>query len=225
VDDLTVKDEVKGRRYRGVSEEVRRAERRERFIEAGLDVFAERGYHNSTVRSICANAGLTERYFYESFSNSEDLLTAVYQHSVERLRDSTFSSYTAPESPLSAEALVETALNSFLTSIHNDPRLARILFVEVLGVSARIDTLYRHAVEEFAGLLSVISQSITNETVATPEHVKSDLLALGLVGAVINLTARWVVMNFKTPQQELVATLKYIFMAVHAGGQVGTNAE
>ncbi len=81
---MTVKEEVKGRRYRGVSEEVRRTERRQRFIEAGLEVFAERGYHSSTVRSICANAGLTERYFYESFSNSEDLLTASINTSVTR---------------------------------------------------------------------------------------------------------------------------------------------
>jgi len=222
VDDLTVTEEVKGRRYRGVSEEVRRAERRQRFIEAGLDVFAERGYHNSTVRSICANAGLTERYFYESFSNSEDLLTAVYKYTVERLRESTISTFSTPST--SADLLIETALNSFLTSIHNDPRLARILFVEVLGVSARIDTLYRNAVEEFAGLLNVISQSIVTEQAPMPDQVKPDLLALGLVGAVINLTARWVVMGFKTPQQELVATLKHIFMAVHLG-RSATNAE
>lgn len=218
---MTVKEEVKGRRYRGVSEEVRRTERRQRFIEAGLDVFAERGYHSSTVRSICANAGLTERYFYESFSNSEDLLTAVYQFTVARLRESTISTFSAPS--VSAEAMIEAALNSFLTSIHNDPRLARILFVEVLGVSARIDTLYRQAVEEFAGLLSAISQSLAADQAPMPDHVKPDLLALGLVGAVINLTARWVVMNFKTPQADLVATLKHIFMAVHVSRD--TNAE
>ena len=54
----------RGRRYRGVSEEARQAERRQRFVEAGLTVFGSRGYHSSTVRSICAEAGLTERYFY-----------------------------------------------------------------------------------------------------------------------------------------------------------------
>ncbi|MDP1540982.1 MAG: TetR/AcrR family transcriptional regulator [Moraxellaceae bacterium] len=219
---MTVTEEIKGRRYRGVSEEVRRTERRQRFIEAGLDVFAERGYHSSTVRSICASAGLTERYFYESFSNSEDLLTAVYKYTVKRLRESTISTFSIPST--SADAMIEAALNSFLTSIHNDPRLARILFVEVLGVSARIDTLYRQAVEEFAGLLNEISQSVVTDQAPMPDRVKSDLLALGLVGAVINLTARWVVMDFKTPQEELVATLKHIFMAVHIG-RGGVNAE
>ena len=67
-----------GRRYRGVSEEVRRTERRQRFIEAGLDVFGGRGYHSSTVRSIRASARPTARYFYGAFENSEGLLSAAY---------------------------------------------------------------------------------------------------------------------------------------------------
>ena len=75
-----------GRRYRGVSEAARQAERRQRFIEAGLTVFGSRGYHSSTVRSICSEAGLTERYFYESFANSEDLLCVVYEHVNQRIR-------------------------------------------------------------------------------------------------------------------------------------------
>ncbi len=216
VADVTASGEVKGRRYRGVSEEVRRAERRQRFIDAGLDVFAERGYHNSTVRSICANASLTERYFYESFSNSEDLLTAVYEYTVESLRANTLAALATP--PASAEAMVESALEAFLTCIRNDPRLARILFVEVLGVSARIDALYRQAVQEFARMLLLISESITVDQKPLPEQVGRELLALGLVGSVINLTASWVVMDFKTPQEQLVATLKHIFLAVYIRG-------
>ena len=67
------------RRYRGVSAEQRQQERRERLLDAGLHVFGESGYHGATVRGICQQAGLTERYFYESFANSEDLLCAVYE--------------------------------------------------------------------------------------------------------------------------------------------------
>ena len=38
------------------------------------------------MRSICSEAGLTERYFYESFANSEDLLCVVYEHVNQRIR-------------------------------------------------------------------------------------------------------------------------------------------
>ena len=76
-----------GRRYRGVSNETRMAERRLKLIEAGIKVFGSSGYHASTVKGLCQEAGLTERYFYESFSNAEALFTACYLHITDTLRD------------------------------------------------------------------------------------------------------------------------------------------
>lgn len=207
---------VKGRRYRGVSEEVRRAERRQRFVEAGLDVFASRGYHQSTVRSICASARLTERYFYESFSNSEDLLCAVYEYTVQRVREHTLAALLmAAPSP---EQLIERSLHAFFGVLQQDPRLARMLFVEVLGVSERIDALYRQTVEDFALLFVQISQQIGYELDRLPGDVRPELVTIGLVGAVINVAARWLVMDFQTPVEQLVASLRHIFMSVLAPG-------
>ena len=55
------------------------AGRRARFIEAGIEVFGQQGLRGATVRGVCAAAGLTDRYFYESFPSLEALLQAVYQ--------------------------------------------------------------------------------------------------------------------------------------------------
>ena len=52
------------RTFKGQSQEERKAERRRRLIEAGINAFGERGYHAVTVRELCAEAQLTERYFY-----------------------------------------------------------------------------------------------------------------------------------------------------------------
>jgi AcrR family transcriptional regulator len=66
------------RAYRGVSTEQRRAERRAKLIDAAIAVYGERGYRQATVKAVCEAAGLTERYFYESFENSEALLVASF---------------------------------------------------------------------------------------------------------------------------------------------------
>ena len=47
----------KPRLYRGVSAAERRAERRERLLEAGLELFGTRGYADSSIRAISAQAG------------------------------------------------------------------------------------------------------------------------------------------------------------------------
>src|SRR5262245_24097637 len=79
----------KSRKFRGRTSEERKDERRGRFIEAGLETFGREGFHATGVREICAQAGLTERYFYESFPNREALFLAVYEHSVTTIRTAT----------------------------------------------------------------------------------------------------------------------------------------
>jgi len=61
------------RTYGGLSETERVNERRERFLEAGLEVFGSLGMRGATVRKLCKEASLTERYFYESFTDTDAL--------------------------------------------------------------------------------------------------------------------------------------------------------
>ena len=82
------------RAYGGVSEEQRRAARRLRLLEAGLEIIGTQGYAAATLRAVCARAELTERYFYESFANREALLVGVHRWVVDQLRACLL--YTSP---------------------------------------------------------------------------------------------------------------------------------
>src|ERR1700690_3386694 len=64
--------------WRGQSPAQRSAVRRGQLLPAGLEMFGTAGWRQSTVRGICAAAGLSERYFYESFASRDELLLAVY---------------------------------------------------------------------------------------------------------------------------------------------------
>ena len=109
----------------------RRAERRERIIRAAIKVYGQHGYHRASVKAICLEAGLTERYFYESFVNNEDLLRhcflAVELDLIRRNPDTArvFLIEMASVSP-AAEALVLESLDRFGS-----------LLMEVLGADAR----------------------------------------------------------------------------------------
>src|SRR6516225_11124270 len=71
------------RPYAGLAMEERVAARRARFIEAGIELFGTQGFRGATVRGVCAAAGLTDRYFYESFESLEALLVAAYRRLLE----------------------------------------------------------------------------------------------------------------------------------------------
>ena len=66
------------RTYGGQPAEQRQAARRERLIAAGRALFVEGGIAKVTVNGVCDRAGLTKRYFYESFGDRDDLLRAVF---------------------------------------------------------------------------------------------------------------------------------------------------
>lgn len=201
----------RGRRYRGVSEEARQAERRQRFIEAGLSVFGSRGYHSSTVRSICAEAGLTERYFYESFSNSEDLLCVVYDYTNQRVRERVLAAVM--DAPRDVSAMAYATLVSFLSIMRDDPRMAQLLFVEVLGVSERVDQRYRKSVEDFAQLMQHMVSPLLDAKVL-PAPLLPDILSVAMLGSVITVVSRWMINGFQEPIDTIAENLHVVLVAL-----------
>lgn len=196
------------RRYRGASAEQRQHERRAKLLDAGLKVYGDIGYHAATVRGICHEAGLTERYFYESFANSEDLLCAVYEQVIATQRERMVAAI-ATVVPDHA-AMIRAGLTAFLAFVQESPASARVQFLEVLGVSPRVDQLYRRAIETFAQLLRGLSEG--NSTLA--RNVDMDTLSVGLVGAMVGIGSRWMLSGFAQPLDDVVTTSHIIFSGV-----------
>ena len=58
----------------------RRAETRQRLLQAALAVFAEEGFGRTTVDQVCARAGYTRGAFYSNFETLDELFLAVWEH-------------------------------------------------------------------------------------------------------------------------------------------------
>ena len=141
-----------GRAYAGESLSERVARRRSQFLDAGLEVFGTTGYRTATVRQLCRQAELTDRYFYESFASLEDLLVAVYERQFDQLQQVVLQALAEDavlSDPMSA---VEAGLQA-LFDMASDPRVARVCWLEVLGVSPRVDAVYTRTFERFASLV------------------------------------------------------------------------
>lgn len=200
-----------GRRYRGISQEERREERRQKLIQAAIEIFGSKGYHASTVRTICQAAGVTERYFYESFSNSEELLCAAYDAVNERLHLAISAALFSAEHKEPAH-LARVALHVLYESIQQDPAAARLQFIEILGVSPAVDERYRASVENFALLINSIASATGNTPTAGSEQ--QQWIATGLVGAVVTIAHRWIIEGFATPADVIVESAFVLVQAV-----------
>lgn len=173
----------------------RREERRKKLIEAGISTVGVQGYSKTKVKDICQAAKLTERYFYESFTDRESFLFAVYDESANRM---TAVLDAAAEDVSNAP---ESVVRAYFTFIRENPPMARILFFEGLGVSEALDARYREGVAGLAGFF----QRVFRYEVEQPMH------GLAAAGAVIALGSAWVLMSYAEGLESLVKqTLAFI---------------
>ena len=119
------------RPYRGISAEERRAGRRAKLIEAGLDLLGTRGLAGTTMTAVCAHAGLTERYFYESFRDRDELLLAVFDAATAEMDESMFTALAAAPPDLMERC--RAAAGAMIGVLTDDPRKAR-LYTEAIGL-------------------------------------------------------------------------------------------
>ncbi|MBI2383267.1 MAG: TetR/AcrR family transcriptional regulator [Gammaproteobacteria bacterium] len=196
------------RTYGGVSGEQRAAERRRRFIEAGIETFGRVGYHAATVRGICRRAGLTDRYFYESFKNTEDLLCAAYVQVVVAMRDRIL--HAAMSAPRTPEAMARAGLTAYFETMR-DRRLARLTLSEVLGVSPRANQVYTHHTHLFTSQLMAAIKQVHPELKLDGQD--DEIVGTALVGAWAQVATRWLLQGYAYPLERLVDHCATVLMA------------
>jgi len=198
-----------GRRYGGVDSDERQRQRHVRLIGAGLAVFGEKGFHQSTVRDVCKQAQLTSRYFYESFDSMEALFRAVYQDTNRRLMQATIMSLAACQPD--PEKLAEAALRTFLEFIREDPHRARVALIDAFNVGETMNVLTDKASQDFAHLIAGFMQQMFPhlEELGLDFHI----LGNGLVGANTRIATQWVAERCKTPLEDVLRNVLVLFRA------------
>ncbi|MCC8939281.1 TetR/AcrR family transcriptional regulator [Bradyrhizobium sp. Arg68] len=190
----------KARLYGGMDAEERRAERRLKLIDAAVEVYGEVGYRGATVKAICEAAELTERYFYESFANSEALLIAAYSHVVGHLHEEMAAA--AASAGNDPEARLLAALTLYFTRLKQHPKPARVFLLEISGISPAVDAVKLDALCTFSNILVPPASDPKRSDKASADA----LLSIGMVGAVISIALRWVSKAYPQPLEEVVAT-------------------
>lgn len=200
------KRQRQGRRYSGRDAAERTRQRRTAILTAALEVFAARGYPATSVKQICRQAGLTERYFYESFRDRHACLVALYDELAEQMRTATTDAIERA-ADLDLDEVTRRALSTFVNYLAGDPRRARVVLLEVVGTSAELEER-RHAVlRGFAELTTTAWFGRTEQ--AGPRQ----LATVGLVGAVNHLLVDWLHRGQQEAPEELVDVCCTLFSA------------
>lgn len=151
---------LSSRRYRGLPPEARQADRQHRLRSAALELFSSVGYLKSSVPEICRRAGLSTRQFYAEFSSREALLIDLYRRFQAQARGAVRTAFADAEDR-SSRGLIIAALSAYVDALSEDPRVARIVLIETVGVSAEVDAARAEVLDRW---LVVVNEQIEGMT-------------------------------------------------------------
>jgi AcrR family transcriptional regulator len=197
------------RPYRGISADERRATRRAQLIEAGLDVLGDDGLEGLTMTAVCVRAGLTERYFYESFQDRDELLGAILDACLLEMDEAMFAALAAAPPDLLERC--RAAAGAMIGVLTDDPRKAR-LHAEAIG-SAALSERRAEAVSAHAELLAGQMRELRG--LDRPEHQAPLRLAtLVLMGGLSEAILGWLDGSLEMTRETLIEECARLAVAV-----------
>lgn len=199
------------RAYAGMSAEERRTQRRSALLAAALDLIGTNGFARLTVAGLCSAAGLNERYYYESFATLDDVLNAVFDDVAAELATEILAATAA--APDSARAKARAAIGAAVDVVADDPRKARIAFVEGL-TNESLGKRRFEIVDSFATLVGTAGQEFYGPEATLRSGPKVRFAAIHLVGGILETLTMWLAGTLDITRDELVDQSADLFVAI-----------
>ena len=137
-----------------------RRDRREDILQASLHLFAEKGFHGTSMRDIAREAEITEGLIYHYFESKRDLFRAIIDEYsfLPLLR-------TLPElaQQLDTRALLIVLARGFFDVLKQNTELARVLLQEVQVFPEEKEAFFTDAVNESITELARILEARMND--------------------------------------------------------------
>lgn len=202
---------TKERQFKGLSLTERKQARREKLIEAGIEAYGTHGFFAVTVKDICNEAKLTERYFYESFKKSDELFQTIFLTLIDQLQQNVMQAIMQA-SPV-PEKMIASGLTALLTTLKNNPGMARIIYIDAMLVQELHNQATIHET------MSRFERMIHAFVMLTMPHIKRSereisLIATGLNGYITQIAIRWVMSGFKQSMDEVLSSCSIVFLSL-----------
>jgi AcrR family transcriptional regulator len=168
-------------RARPPSSRLPAARRRRQLLDVAVDVFAERGFHATSMDEVAEAAGVTKPVLYQHFDSKRDLfvelLDDVGSHLVEAVT-------AAVGGAIGPRQRVEAGFEAYFDFVTQQTNAFRLLF----GGGARRDEEFNDAVRRVEDVMAAAVAALI-ETDISDDH--RELLGYGIVGLAEVSSRQW----------------------------------
>jgi AcrR family transcriptional regulator len=158
------------------------ARRRKQLLDVALGVFAERGFHPTSMNDLAEAAGVTKPVLYQHFGSKRELYLELLTEVGDRLRDEIGKATSEAASP---REQVERGFAAYFRYVAGHEAAFQVLFG---GGTRRDEEFAAHALRVETSIADIIASLIEVPGLAEPTR---RLLAHGIVGLAEGASRHW----------------------------------
>jgi len=184
-------------------------ETRERILDAALNIFSNKGYHDTRMDEIVAASDTSKGSIYFYFPNKERLFIALVDQFADLLERRVIEAVESEEEGI---ARVRAALQACLETFGRYRRPAKILLVQAVGLGSVFEKKRIEVNDRFAGLI----KQYLNESIAVGDiaPVDTEVVSYAWMGAIYGIVIRWVYTGEPDSERILSALLPMLLKSV-----------
>jgi len=181
----------------------------QQILDAAVQVFSNKGYHDARVDDIAEQSGTSKGAVYFHFPSKESIFLSVIEEFANRLARGLQQSIEREESGIQR---VDAALRSCLEIFGKYRHLAKIFLVQAAGLGATFEEQRMAINARFAGVIrDYLDQAVEEGDIPA---IDTEVAAMAWIGALYEVMIRWVLTGEPSPDRSLPALRAFLLRSV-----------
>lgn len=182
---------------------------RNRILDAALEIFANKGYHDTSMDEIVQMSHTSKGSIYFHFPNKERLFLALVDQFADLLERQVKEAIRVEKEGI---ARVEIALETVLQTFGRYRRPAKLLLVQAVGLGSAFEMKRMEVNDRFANLI----RTYLDEAIETGDihDVDTEIVSHAWMGAIYSVIIRWVYTGEPEPSRIMDGLLPLLLKSV-----------
>lgn len=173
---------------------------RQRILDAAVEVFANKGYHDARVDEIVELSGTSKGAVYFYFPSKQHIFLALIDEFARRLQEGLAQALSEEQEGIRR---VSAALRSMMSIFGEYRHLAKIFLIQASGLGAAFEEKRLEIHSRFVQVIRLYLEQALKDGDIPP--VDPEIAALAWMGAINEVVIRWVVTGHPEPERSLPA--------------------
>lgn len=180
-----------------------------RILDAALDVFSLKGYHDATVDDIVTQSDTSKGSVYFHFPNKQTLFLALVDKFANLLERRVGEAISEQDSGIER---VRAALITCLDTFSSYRRLAKIMLIQAVGLGTIFEDKRFEVANRFANLIKINLDDLVASGEIKP--INTTIVAQVWTGAIYEMVIRWIYLGEPTPDEILDTMIPLLLSSI-----------